>query len=133
MLEQGFSCLNRPCQHTPHSLRRLPLGCAGDVGVGIQKVKGLLQNAVFRPERKICALKKLLRAAFLAVLNNFFSGLIFQNSILQQALCFTSNMPKSCLTGFQTPRIDTSFRHRKHSKPSSWTCLAHDSTPVRLG
>lgn len=46
---------------------------------------GLLQNAVFRPERKICALKKLLRTAFLAVLNNFFSGLIFQNSILQQA------------------------------------------------
>lgn len=28
-----------PCQHTPHRLRRLPLGCAGDAGVGIQKVK----------------------------------------------------------------------------------------------
>ena len=39
MLEQGFSCLNRPRQHTPHRLRRLPLGCAGDAGVGIQKVK----------------------------------------------------------------------------------------------
>lgn len=39
MLEQGFSCLNRPRQHTPHRLCRLPLGCAGDAGVGIQKVK----------------------------------------------------------------------------------------------
>ena len=52
-------------------------------------MKGLLQNAVFRPEWKICALKKLARTAVLTVLANFFFGLIFQNSILQQALVIT--------------------------------------------
>ena len=46
---------------------------------------GLLQNAVFRPKREICALKKLARTAALTVLANFFFGLIFQNPILQQA------------------------------------------------
>ena len=55
-----------------------------------------MQNAVFRPERKICALKKLLRTAFLAVLNNFFSGLIFQNSILQQALFSVLSLDRTC-------------------------------------
>ena len=30
------SRLNRPRQHTPHRLRRLPLGCASDAGVGVQ-------------------------------------------------------------------------------------------------
>ena len=30
------SRLNRPRQHTPHGLRRLSLGCACDVGVGVQ-------------------------------------------------------------------------------------------------
>ena len=34
--------------------------------------KGLLQNAVFRPKREICALKKLVRTAALTVLTNFF-------------------------------------------------------------
>lgn len=47
--------------------------------------EGLLQNAVFRPKRKICTLKKLARTAALTVLANFFFGLIFQNSILQKA------------------------------------------------
>ena len=45
-----------------------------------------MQNAVFRPNRKICALKKLEGTADLTVSSNFFFGLIFQNSILQQAL-----------------------------------------------
>ena len=49
-------------------------------------MKGLLQNAVFRPKREICALKKLARTAALTVLANFFFGLIFQNPILHQAL-----------------------------------------------
>lgn len=30
------SRLNRPRQHTPHDLRRLTLGSAGDMGVGIE-------------------------------------------------------------------------------------------------
>ena len=30
------SRLNRPRQHTLHGLHRLPLGSAGDVGVGVQ-------------------------------------------------------------------------------------------------
>ena len=30
------SRLNRPRQHTPHGLRRLSLGCACDVGIGVQ-------------------------------------------------------------------------------------------------
>ena len=30
------SRLNRPRQHAPHRLRRLPLGSTGDVGVGVQ-------------------------------------------------------------------------------------------------
>ena len=30
---------NRSRQHTPHRLCRLPLGCASDVGVGIETVK----------------------------------------------------------------------------------------------
>lgn len=47
---------------------------------------GLLQNAVFRPGKKIYALKKLAKTASSTVLANFFSGLIFQDSILQQAL-----------------------------------------------
>ena len=47
--------------------------------------KGLLQNAVFRPGKKICALKKLAKTAGSTVLANFFFGLIFQNFILQQA------------------------------------------------
>ena len=63
----------------------------------------LLQNAVFRPEQKICALKKLVRTAVYAVLTNFFFGLIFQNLILQQTqqfqwlnfLCW----PKSLILG----------------------------------
>ena len=46
-----------------------------------------MQNAVFRPKREICALKKLVRTAALTVLTNFFFDLIFQNPILQQALC----------------------------------------------
>ena len=49
--------------------------------------KGLLQNAVFRPKREICALKKLARTAALTVLANFFLDPIFQNPILQQAFC----------------------------------------------
>ena len=48
--------------------------------------KDLLQNAVFRPKREICVLKKLARTAALTVLANFFFDLIFRNSILQQAL-----------------------------------------------
>lgn len=36
MLEQGFSCLNRPRQHTPHRLRLLPLCNTGDVSVSVQ-------------------------------------------------------------------------------------------------
>ena len=28
--------MNRPRQHTPHGLRRLSLGCGGDMGVGVQ-------------------------------------------------------------------------------------------------
>lgn len=48
--------------------------------------KGLLQNAVFRPKRKIYLLKKLARTTNLTVLANFFSDIIFENSILQQAL-----------------------------------------------
>ena len=47
-----------------------------------------MQNAVFRPKQEICALKKLVRTAALTVLTNFFFDLIFQNPILQQALCF---------------------------------------------
>ena len=27
---------HRPRQHAPHRLRRLSLGCAGDMGVGVQ-------------------------------------------------------------------------------------------------
>lgn len=42
----------------------------------------LLQSAVFRGKRKAFKLKKLERTAALAVLSNFFFGLIFQNSIL---------------------------------------------------
>ena len=53
--------------------------------------KGLLQNAVFRPGRKICALKKLATTASQTVSANFFFDLIFQNSILQQALLCTSH------------------------------------------
>lgn len=45
---------------------------------------GLLQNAVFRPEQKIYALKELVRTAVWTVLTNFFFDLIFQNLILQQ-------------------------------------------------
>lgn len=30
------SALNGPRQHTPHRLRRLPLGGTGDMGVGIE-------------------------------------------------------------------------------------------------
>ena len=45
---------------------------------------GLLQNAVFRPGKKIFVLKKLATTASPTVLANFFSGLFFQNSILQQ-------------------------------------------------
>jgi len=44
-----------------------------------------LQNVVFSHGRKICALKKLARTAILQILANFFFGLTFQNSILQQA------------------------------------------------
>ena len=47
---------------------------------------GLLQNAVFRPKRKIYLLKKLSRTTTLTVLANFFGDIIFENSILQQAL-----------------------------------------------
>ena len=47
--------------------------------------KGLLQNAVFRPKRKIYLLKKLSRTKTLTVLANFFGDIIFENSILQQA------------------------------------------------
>ena len=50
-----------------------------------QMFMGPLQNAVFRPKREICALKKLVRTAALTVLTNFFFDLIFQNPILQQA------------------------------------------------
>ena len=46
---------------------------------------GLLQNAVFRPGKKIFVLKKLATTASPTVLANFFFGLFFQNSILQQA------------------------------------------------
>ena len=45
-----------------------------------------MQNAVFSPGKKICALKKLAKTASSTVLANFFFGLIFQNFILQQAL-----------------------------------------------
>lgn len=31
-----LSALNCPRQHVPHGLRRLPLGCTGDVSVGVQ-------------------------------------------------------------------------------------------------
>ena len=48
--------------------------------------KGLLQNAGFRLRKKIFALKKLARTGYFGGLANFFFGLIFQNSILQQAL-----------------------------------------------
>lgn len=48
--------------------------------------KGLLQNAVFRPKRKIYLLKKLARTTTLTVLANFFGDIIFENFILQQAL-----------------------------------------------
>ena len=48
--------------------------------------RGLLQNAVFRPKRKIYLLKKLSRTTTLTVLANFFGDIIFENSILQQAL-----------------------------------------------
>ncbi|MBM6977028.1 hypothetical protein H9X99_14430 [Intestinimonas butyriciproducens] len=51
----------------------------------LDRLTGMLQNAVFRPKREICALKKLARTAILTVLANFFFGLIFQNPILQQA------------------------------------------------
>ena len=51
----------------------------------LNRKKSLLQNAVFRPEREICALKKLAKTAVLTVLANFFFVLIFQDDILQQA------------------------------------------------
>ena len=56
---------------------------------------GLLQNAVFRPGKKIFVLKKLATTASQTVLANFFFGLIFQNSILQQALLFWKGRLKS--------------------------------------
>ena len=40
-------------------------------------IKGLLQNAVFRPGKEIFALTKLARTAGLTVLANFFFDLIF--------------------------------------------------------
>ena len=43
---------------------------------------GLLQNAVFRPEKKIFVLKKLARTASVTVLANFFFDLIFQNCLI---------------------------------------------------
>ena len=56
---------------------------------------GLLQNAVFRPGKKIFVLKKLATTASPTVPANFFFGLIFQNSILQQALLFWKGRLKS--------------------------------------
>ena len=56
---------------------------------------GLLQNAVFRPGKKIFVLKKLATTASPTVSANFFFDLIFQNSILQQALLFWKGRLKS--------------------------------------
>ena len=82
--------------------RRGPEGPLGEQGlmhkISILTVlfpKGLLQNAVFRPGKKIFVLKKLATTASQTVLANFFFGLIFQNSILQQALLFWKGRLKS--------------------------------------
>jgi len=56
--------------------------------------KGLLQNAVFRPGKKIFVLKKLATTASPTVPANFFFDLIFQNSILQQVLFKTRSSSK---------------------------------------
>ena len=68
--------------------------------------KGLLQNAVFRPNRKICALKKLEGTADLTVSSNFFFGLIFQNSILQQALSVSVGGRVGYLSFLTAPRAE---------------------------
>ena len=97
-----FQCSGRQSHHcskvfasgentcTPQK-RRGPEGPLGEQGlmhkISILTVlfpKGLLQNAVFRPGKKIFVLKKLATTASPTVPANFFFDLIFQNSILQQ-------------------------------------------------
>ena len=81
--------------------RRGPEGPLGEQGL-MQKIsiltvpfpKGLLQNAVFRPGKKIFVLKKLATTASPTVPANFFFDLIFQNSILQQVLFKTRSSSK---------------------------------------
>ena len=63
--------------------------------------KCLLQNAVFRPKRKIYALRKLARIAALTVLANFFFDLFFKTLFCNRLVPiqqFTVNLRE--LTGF---------------------------------
>lgn len=72
------------------------------------KNEGLLQNAVFRPKRKIYLLKKLARTTTLMVLTNFFGDIIFENSILQQAL-LNVHAQTSTIFSIQSPHRILTF------------------------